>query len=225
MTTARIALFSIDHALTDRQTAFELWAGEFAAEYADEVAANCPEIEPTWLRVADRACADRVEYFTLLRARYGLDRSVDHLHADYRRRLAELVPHRPEVTAALTDLKEAGWTLGAITGGERATQIRKLHTAQLDHLVDAVITTGDSDLCEARGDLMRKAVEDLGAAPDAEVWLVSDFATDVVGAHTAGLGSVWISRGRTLAPGDPQPERVCETVVEATRWLAAACPR
>ncbi|MBV7652679.1 HAD family hydrolase [Streptomyces albidoflavus] len=225
MTTARIALFSIDHALTDRQTAFELWAGEFAAEYADEVAANCPEIEPTWLRVADRACADRVEYFTLLRARYGLDRSVDHLHADYRRRLAERVPHRPEVTAALTDLKEAGWTLGAITGGERATQIRKLHTAQLDHLVDAVITTGDSDLCEARVDLMRKAVEDLDAAPDAEVWLVSAFATDVVGAHTAGLGSVWISRGRTLAPGDPQPERVCETVVEATRWLAAACPR
>ncbi|MEW1671205.1 HAD family hydrolase [Streptomyces albidoflavus] len=223
MTTARIALFSIDHALTDRQTAFELWAGEFAAEYADEVAANCPEIEPTWLRVADRACADRVEYFTLLRARYGLDRSVDHLHADYRRRLAELVPHRPEVTAALTDLQEAGWALGAITGGERATQIRKLHRAQLDHLVDAVITTGEPDLC-SRVDLMRKAVKDLGAVPHADVWMVSDFATDVVGAQTAGLGSIWISRGRTLAPDDPQPDRVFETLVEAARWLAAARP-
>ncbi|MGW9281666.1 HAD family hydrolase [Streptomyces diastaticus] len=220
MPTARIVLFSIDHALADRQTAFELWAGE----YADEVAANCPEIEPTWLRVADRACSNRLEYFTLLRGRYGLDRSVDELHADYRRRLAELVPHRPEVTAALTDMKDSGWALGAITSGEPATQIRKLHTAQLDHLVDTVITTGASDLCEPRGDLMRKAVEDLDAVPDTEVWMVSDRATDVVGAHTAGLGAIWISRGRTLAPDDPQPESVCETVVEAARWLAASRP-
>ncbi|MGW8387116.1 HAD family hydrolase [Streptomyces albidoflavus] len=213
--TARIALFDIDNTLTDKTQAFSLWA--------EEVAANHPQIEPTWLHVANRPSITRVEFFTLLRARYGLERSVARLHADYRRRTAELVPHRPEVIAALTDLKDAGWALGAVTNGERTTQMTKLRTAQLDHLLGTVIAAGDYGIRKPEAALMHMAVEDLHAAPDAEVWMVGDdLATDVVGAHTAGLGSIWISHGRMLAPHDPQPKVICETVVEAARWLATA---
>ncbi|MFJ7054705.1 HAD family hydrolase [Streptomyces albidoflavus] len=213
--TARIALFDIDNTLTDKTQAFGLWAEEFAADH--------PEIEPTWLHVANRPSITRVEFFTLLRARYGLERSVARLHADYRRRTAELVPHRPEVIAALTDLKDAGWALGAVTNGERTTQMTKLRTAQLDHLLGTVIAAGDYGIRKPEAALMHMAVEDLHATPDAEVWMVGDdLATDVVGAHTAGVGSIWISHGRTLAPYAPQPKVICETVVEAAHWLATA---
>lgn len=49
--------------------------------------------------------------------------------------------------------------------------------------------------------------------------MIGDGEADIVGAHRAGITSVWLRRGRTWPRSDLRPDRIADDLVEALSML------
>lgn len=206
---ASAALFDLDDTLIDHTSLFAAWAEEFAARYGIEVA-----------RIQDaerRHGGWRHRFFTDLKARFGIDASVDQLYRQYRRRIVGLVPHRDEVCTAVASLAEAGWRLGVVTNGDPQTQRAKLHASGLDAHFPTVIVSGEYGVRKPDPSLMRIALDDLGT--HSGVMIGDRLDTDVAGAKRAGLRAIWIAADGRRPPRGPVPDTVVPDVVQAVRRL------
>ncbi|WP_442759751.1 HAD hydrolase-like protein [Streptomyces mirabilis] len=130
MSIRKITLFDLDATLTDQEGAFRLWAAEFSA---------ATTISVPWLLKAEK----RHAFFTDIKVTYGVSASIARMHADYRRRSAELVPHRPEVCAAIQALAEDDWALGVVTNGAPEPQRIKLDVSGLADFFPSLIISGE----------------------------------------------------------------------------------
>ncbi|MFK0017343.1 HAD family hydrolase [Streptomyces sp. NPDC091027] len=143
--------------------------------------------------------------------------SLVALHAQYRRRTAELVPHRPQVCTAIRSLREEGWRLGVVTNGDPATQRLKLRRARLDGLFEAVVISGEYGIRKPDPDLYRIALDALDT--DSGAMIGDDLDADIAGGARAGLHSVWVSGGRDLPAAGPVPDHTVRDVVDAVKLL------
>ncbi|MGX5184991.1 HAD family hydrolase [Streptomyces avermitilis] len=215
MTVRRIALFDLDNTLTDHTTAFALWAAEFSDATGVPV--------PWLLKAEERHDGARHRFFEEIKNVVGVRESIAALHGAYRQRSAELVPHRPEVCAALKTLVEDGWGLGVVTNGPPDAQRTKLKVAQLDQYFGSVVISGDYGVRKPDPELFRLALDELHAHAGTWAAMAGDcLATDVEGGLRAGLHTVWVAGGRARLPSDPMPTRTVQTVVEAADWLRTA---
>lgn len=212
----RIALFDLDNTLTDHTTAFALWAAEFS---------EVTGIPVPWLMAAEeRHAGARHTFFEEAKRTFGIHQSVAVLHRDYRSRCAELVPHRPEVCAAIEALAEDGWVLGVVTNGAPEQRV-KLEVAQLARYFDSVVISSDYGVRKPDAALFRLAMDELRAERDSQAVMVGDdLATDIEGGLRAGLLTVWVSGGRTRHPDAPVPTHTVRDVVEAGRLLRSFSP-
>jgi FMN phosphatase YigB (HAD superfamily) len=108
-----------------------------------------------------------------------------------------------DVTATL-DLLRGRVRLAVITNGPAITQLDKLEVTGLDRYFDLVVASGDIGYAKPDAFIFRHTLAGLGVTA-ASSWHVGDsLATDVAGAHNAGLTSVWLNRGG-LARDRSQP--------------------
>ncbi|WP_367132244.1 MULTISPECIES: HAD family hydrolase [Streptomyces] len=207
-----VALFDLDDTLIPRREMFAKWAAEFSAEYG---------VPLEWLLKADLEYASRrAEFFELVKSTFGLRPTVADLHAQYRRRMPELVEPDPQVCAMLAGLRAAGWRLGVVTNGMVDNQTNKLHQAGLYVLVDTVVISEAVGVRKPDTRIFRHALARLGAVAGPRVAMVGDsLEHDVAGAHTTGLTTVWVSDGRQLPRTGPRPQHTVRTVTEAAELL------
>ncbi|GAA2710273.1 MULTISPECIES: HAD family hydrolase [Streptomyces] len=207
-----VGLSDLDDTLIRRGEAFERWAAEFAAAH---------RVPLEWLLRTDPAYSSRrVEFFELVKATFGVRPGVAELHAQYRRRMPELVEPDRQVCAMLTGLREAGWRLGVVTNGMVDNQTAKLRRAGLYDLVDAVVISEAVEIRKPDARIFHHALTRLGAQPGPHAVMVGDsLENDIAGAHHAGLATVWVSHGRPLPGNGPHPHRTIRTVNEATAVL------
>ncbi|MFI6689401.1 HAD family hydrolase [Streptomyces sp. NPDC050485] len=211
VTAPATVLFDLDNTLTDHDEAFRRWATEFS------VRSGIPELE---LHLAERWYAGRRHaFFTSLKTSFGLDASVAALHTQYRRRSAELVPHRPRLCAAIMALAEADWRLGVVTNGDPTTQRLKLRTSRLEEYFSTVVVSGAYGLRKPDPELFRLALGDLRT--QSAVVVGDDLYTDVAGGRACGLTTVWVTNGRLRQAHDPTPHQAVRTVLDAVHWLRA----
>ncbi|MER5549542.1 HAD-IA family hydrolase [Streptomyces sp. NPDC002589] len=208
----RIALFDLDDTLTDHAAAFARWAAEFSQSTG---------IPLPWLLEAERRHAGaRHHFFEEIKSDFGIRTSIATLHAEYRRRSADLVPHRPEVCAALEELVDDGWALGVVTNGSPDAQRIKLDVARLTPYFDSVVISGEYGVRKPDPALFRVALDELQAGESTWAAMVGDrLDTDIKGGVRAGLHTVWIAAGRTHCPEDPVPTLAVDSTVEACLWL------
>ncbi|WP_078661783.1 MULTISPECIES: HAD family hydrolase [Streptomyces] len=141
----KAALFDLYGTLTDHAAAFARWAEEFCASTG---------IPPSALMRAEPCHADaRHTFFAEIKSTFKLRRSIAFLHADYRRRSAELVPYRPEVCTALQQLAGHDWELGVVTNGSPDAQRCKLEAARLTRYFRSFVISGDGILAASRVDI------------------------------------------------------------------------
>ncbi|WP_331729073.1 HAD family hydrolase (plasmid) [Streptomyces avidinii] len=209
MPAPKIAFFDLDDTLTDHATSFRRWAEEFAARYG----MTQHEVEDAEVRCAGQ----RDAFFADLKTRHDIQASIAALHAQYRHRSAQLVPHRPQVCTAIRSLRDDGWRLGVITNGDPSTQRLKLRTARLDDLFEAVVISGEYGIRKPDRGLYRIALDALDTSSGFMVG--DDLQADVAGGAVAGLRTVWIAAGRDQNPSSPTPDHTVQTVLEAIELL------
>ncbi|MEU1355334.1 HAD-IA family hydrolase [Streptomyces cinnamoneus] len=207
-----VVLFDLDDTLIRRWETFERWAAEFADEH-------CVPLE--WLLKTDPAYSSRrAAFFDLVKDTFGVEPTVQELHAQYRRRMPELVEPDPKVCAMLAGLREAGWRLGVVTNGMVDTQTNKLHHAGLHDLVDAVVISDALGIWKPDTRIFHHAITRLNAVAGPHVVMVGDsLEHDIAGAHVAGLTTVWVSHDRPLPGPGPRPQHTIRTVTEAAELL------
>ncbi|WP_280664880.1 MULTISPECIES: HAD family hydrolase [unclassified Kitasatospora] len=214
----RLALFDLDNTLADRSAAFARWATEFASRHGLDPGAVC------WLTALDAdGLRPKGEFFTAVRARFGLAASVEVLWAQYRRRHAELMRCEPAVLAALARLRAARWRVGVVTNGNHEMQLGALRHTGLPPLLDGWCISQAEGLRKPDPRIFALAAERCGfgaGRPPRAGWMVGDSITaDVGGGRAAGLRTVWIRRDRPWPATEAPPDHTVDQVTEAVALL------
>ncbi|MFF7189665.1 HAD family hydrolase [Streptomyces sp. NPDC008222] len=208
----RLAIFDLDGTLVDRTAAFADAIANLSHDHG-----YGPEIED-WLltELADRA--DRSD-FDRLRATFHISESADHLWRVYIDRMAAAVTCRPAVIDSLTQLKQAGWTIGVATNGSSDIQRAKVHATGLADLIDGIAASGDIDVRKPDARLFQLAAARCGTQLTPGDWMTGDNPeTDIAGGYNAGLRAIWV-RGRPWPEGLATPHHTVDDVTDAIDYL------
>ncbi|MEW2290130.1 HAD family hydrolase [Streptomyces sp. NPDC047841] len=214
----RLAIFDLDGTLVDRTSAVADAIATLSHDHG-----YGPEIE-TWLltELADRA--DRSD-FDRLRAAFRIAESADHLWRVYIDRMASAVTCRPTVLAALTRLKDAGWSIGVATNGSSDIQRAKVRATGLADLIDGIAASGDIDVRKPDPRLFELAAARCGTQLTPGDWMTGDDPeADIAGGYGAGLRTIWV-RGRTWPDGLDTPHHTVDDVSEAIDYLLTHSPQ
>jgi HAD superfamily hydrolase (TIGR01549 family) len=206
----RLALFDLDNTLIDLDAAFLLWAQEFAAEQrlGRKAVDHLVKLDRNGL-------PHRELFFAKVRERFKLSTSAADLWAAYRRRMPHLVECRPQVIAALTELRALGWRVGIVTNGTADNQFGKIQRTGLVDAVDGYALSGMEGIRKPDTGLFEIAARRCGADLAGGGWMVGDHpVADIRGGHTAGLRTVWIQRGNWVDHERP-PDHVVTDVIHA----------
>jgi 2-haloacid dehalogenase len=133
--------------------------------------------------------------------------------------LGELDPY-PDAAAAFDELRAAGVRTATLTNGAEDHTRRLLARAELEDAVELVIAVDEVRAFKPHPAPYHHAAARLGL-PVERITLVAAHGWDVVGAHAAGLGAVWIDRLERRWPFPlPEPVRAATLVEAVERALA-----
>jgi putative hydrolase of the HAD superfamily len=210
-----LLLIDLDNTLIDRDECFARWADAFATEH--ELADAVP-----WLVEQDRdGFVPRHLFFERVRARFGIDTSVQELVRAFRETYALHTPAPPaEARALLEELRTADWKIAVVTNGSPSQQL-KLDAAALTALVDACCISEVEGVAKPHAEIFRRAAARCGCALDG-AWMVGDNPeADIAGGVALGLKTVWLARGRTWAEQDYAPTAVADSLTAALRIVSS----
>lgn len=104
-----------------------------------------------------------------------------------------------DVMGLLDSLRHV-YPLALITNGAADLQREKLRKVAVEPYFSIIVISGEAGCCKPDPAVFQVALEKLGVRPE-EAWHVGDNpVNDVVGAHEAGLISVWLNRRQALWP-------------------------
>lgn len=155
----------------------------------------------------------RSECFATLAAENGYEPSLGRkvataFDAERDQSNVELFPPVPTVLETLNQRYE----IGIVTNGARDAQRRKLKAVDLDRWVDTTVIAGQEPPPKPASEPFERALESLDATPATAVHVGDSLETDIEGATTAGLHTVWIADGGS---GDgPSPTYRVDSVGE-----------
>lgn len=212
-----LLLLDLDNTLADREGAFLAWARVKAREWAPtEPNAVAYLVEHD----GDGMCPRR-EFFSAVGARFGLQRPVDTLVADYREQFVQALPAIPDdVLARVRELRAEGWKVAIVTNGDAKTQRAKLDHLGLPPLLDACCISGELGIQKPDPRIFEMAASRCGENL-VGAWMVGDGEADILGAHRAGIQSIWLHRGRTWPRSDIKPDHTANGVLDALALLDA----
>lgn len=121
-------------------------------------------------------------------------RAAREAHA---RHLAKSLRAYPDALDVLPVLG-ARYSLALVTNGASDTQRASLRMLHIDHHFDALAISGEIGVAKPAATIFHAALRELGVKAE-QVWHIGDDpATDIAGAHAAGLTAVWLNRDGRL---------------------------
>jgi len=185
-----LLLVDLDNTLVDRRAAYKAWA---ASRFGDS--------EVPWLVEADRDGLEKREALAAkIVARYGGDQR--QMLVELRAGMVENLSPDPQVAAALTDARAAGFVPFVVTNGTVAQQEAKLRRTGLDKLVAGWTISEGAGVRKPDRRIFETAAAAAGIPLSRTGWMVGDSSeSDVGGGHGAGLRTAWVTLGREW-PGE-----------------------
>jgi HAD superfamily hydrolase (TIGR01509 family) len=196
-----LLLLDLDDTLVDRGRIFDQWLADFTRPH------EVSDQDLTWITALDGGgYTEREEFFGGVVQRLGLSATVPDLVDEWTHDFPARYRCDPGVREELLDARARGWSLGVVTNGDAQVQGRKITSAGLDELVDAVCISGALGVRKPERRIFEVAAERAGATLD-DGWMVGDNPeADIFGGRGAGLRTVWLSRGRTWERDDFAPD-------------------
>ncbi|MEV7601055.1 HAD family hydrolase [Kitasatospora sp. NPDC089797] len=217
-----LLLFDLDNTLLPRDAAFRAWAQDFLSEH------DLPPGDLDWFVTLDGGgYVPRSTVLSAVRRRYGLDASIEFLHAHFRRGINSHIHCPARNIEALQAARTAGWTLGIVSNGGTRPQLEKIRRTGLGPLVDGWVISEEADCVKPDPLIFEIAARRCGVRPTgdwaAHTWMVGDHApADIAGAELAGLRSVWLHHGRPWAEIGYRPTLKAAGLPEAVGLVLAA---
>lgn len=134
------------------------------------------------------------------------------------------LPPYGDVAPALTQLRDLGFRLAALTNGTLKGLRAQLRHARLTDAFDALFSADEVEAYKPAATPYLYAAKRLELKAR-RLYLVSAHAWDIAGASAAGLGTVFVRRPRkVLNPNGPKPDITVSTLtelaanIEGSRW-------
>lgn len=130
----------------------------------------------------------------------------------------------PEVGHVLPELSRA-YRLAIVTNGAADAQRQKIDAVNLHQWVDTVVVAGHETPPKPDTAPFEQAIDSIDATPATAVHVGDSLETDIVGAASAGLDSVWISASDST--GEHTPTHRIESVGEllSLPWVTGSSSR
>ncbi len=106
------------------------------------------------------------------------------------------------------------YRLAAVTNGAPEMQSAKLAAVDVADHFETVVHAGYDAPAKPDPEPFYEALDYLGTAPERAVHVGNSLASDVAGAHAAGVRAAWLANGDT--DPDPEPHYVLGSVAELT---------
>jgi putative hydrolase of the HAD superfamily len=132
--------------------------------------------------------------FKTLLEEFELHATVDALVEDFGRYSWQECILFNDTLPVLEALKERGHSLGIITNGSREYQRTKLKTPGLASCFDLIVVSGEEGIAKPDVGIFQLAADRLGVTPADCVFVGDNPSTDILGAHQAGMETVWLRR-------------------------------
>lgn len=213
-----VLLLDLDNTLADRERAFLTWARDKVEKWAPHERGAVAYL----IAQDDDGLRPRHEFFSALRQRFGLQHPIEALLADYRTELRDALPPVPDdVIERLHALRASGWKLAVVTNGDARVQAQKIDQLGILALLNACCISGELGIRKPDPRIFEIAAARCGESLT-DAWVVGDGESDVVGAHRAGVRSIWLHRGRTWPRSDLSPDHIAGDLHAALVLLDAA---
>lgn len=136
------------------------------------------------------------------------DPIVEFAFAEHRRLARAAFRPYPDVPGFLEHAAASGVSLAVVTNGPSDLQRDKFNALGVGTLVEAVVISGEHGVAKPDPAIFQLALDELAVDP-LDAWCIGDsLATDVAGAHRAGITALWLNRpGHEVASSDV-PRRV-----------------
>lgn len=200
----RDAATVLEHAFDRADVPLAFEAGDYYARYGEYLEASTD--------VSDL----RARCFGDLASEAGHGSAAGHRVAEA---FAEIRDQRavdplPGAIETVENLRGEGVPIGLVTNGDPGMQRHKLEAIGLPDAFDTVVFAGYDTPPKPAADPFEAALDDLGSRPSRAVHVGNSLASDVAGAHAAGVGSVWVPAEGVVSDPDPEPEYVLESLAE-----------
>lgn len=211
--TLQLALFDLDDTLFDHQHSRR--CGLLALQRTSPLLAQIPletliaeherQLTTSYDRVLDGTVSiqtNRSARFRLMFQHCGVAMSgaeAEGATREYRRAYEAHQRAVPGVLPLLASLQPR-MRLGVVTNGLRAVQQAKLVVCQLAGYVDFLLTSEEAGVKKPDPRLFHLALERGNARRETAVVIGDSWALDVLGAHHAGIRSLWLNRGQEPCP-------------------------
>jgi HAD superfamily hydrolase (TIGR01509 family) len=110
--------------------------------------------------------------------------------AHYRIHVRELLKPDPEVIGLLSGLRADGIRLGAVSNGRTSNQVEVLTRLGIAQLFEAIVISETIGNAKPDARPFEAALEMLGAAPSASVFVGDDLRADCIGAMRLGMRAI-----------------------------------
>ena len=126
----------------------------------------------------------------------------------------------PDVAGLMSAVRKARVPIALVTNGAADTQRNKIEALGIAGNFSALSISGETGIAKPDKRAFFVVLKALGVSGK-HVWHVGDsLATDVAGANTAGLTSVWLNRDRTVrSKNGAQPDLEITSLSELTPYL------
>lgn len=119
------------------------------------------------------------------------------LAREFRRHLSSRGDRLPGCRRTLIALKRR-FTLGVVTNGIDRVQHARLRAAGLRSYFDTIVTSEGCGFAKPDPRILHAALEALGVAAAAAVYVGDDVAVDGAASDRAGTAFIWVDRGHAL---------------------------
>jgi len=218
-------LFDLDDTLcVYERSADEVLAAAFQAVGVDRLFDGAEYIDrfEEFTDAGDEVADIRAACFAALAEEAGHDPAVGRqVAAAYgAERDQSAVAFTPGAERALSAL-DGDYRIGMVTNGDPGMQSQKLAGLGVEDYFEVVVHGGVDAPYKPNAEPFHLALDELGVAPERAVHVGNSHEADVVGAHAAGLRSVWLADGREVVDLDPVPHHVVESLhdVAAEPWV------
>ena len=129
------------------------------------------------------------------------------------------LPVHPDVKPALSRLKEAGFTLAALTNSPQAAVDSQFSNAGISSFFTSLLSVGEIETFKPHITTYQWAAKQMGVTTG-DCLMVAAHGWDIAGAMRAGMRGVFISRpGKQVYPLAPPPEHSAENLAKAAGYL------
>jgi len=207
--------FDLDQTLLSRDLAFRslihCWAN-----------ATLSEDEYALIEARDQnGYGDRIAFFGWISEYLSLHLSAYETMLKFRAELPQHIRIEHDSIQLIHSLQSAGYQVGILTNGGSELQRAKLERSHIhQHLPSShIIISADTPYHKPQKELFLHLCDSISLSPSEVIYIGDHYHNDALGAHRAGLHSVWLRHSTPIPPDHPKSIFMIEHLAEIEHIL------